>query len=410
MRLNLLILCLLFSINAQSQQQQFIYKDAAAPDACPLVNSRAGIQDEYLNTSIKADTKVVEPYTEGCLTLKTIYVNNLITALALDLGENKNCIDGGKCGSIKGSDEIATAYKELTAYLTNTQKADVKKALQNNPSNINNLIINQLQVMAQLRFKDTVYDQATLAKVNQNINNVFKLDLNLKTREVDAAKTQVCNDYVLTCPLQLADPARATDKCKNLLKSPMPAYCTTPVQAAVANYSNSSAATVAASLTDAQAEEYLNLNLDVKAAYEKKAATDNRSKAQYASDHYRDFSEAEGRPRSVKEYLDCNPDVGYGFNDPAVNTNLDAAKTDLTAFVAKHFQYLIQPIVPVSSRNFKTFGCIDLEKYLMCNPDVKKHCTEWSNGDRDFVNKSKICAFNHYRDNGKKEGRTDSCN
>ncbi len=405
MKLYFLAAGVLLSLGSASAQ--VFYKDTGlAPDMCVVNNVVVGTTQEYFINSVDSNRKVEEPYSEGCLTLKTIYVNNLLTALELNFGETKNCDFKGRCGVLKGSDEITKTYNELTNYLAKTKKADIRAALKNDNQNIGALIINQVQHMAQLRYKeDSVYDLQQLAKVNANINQAFGLNLNLQVRHVDKEKTQACMDYSLICPMQMADPARATEKCKTMMKNPAPAHC---AQAAAAS-SQAAVASAVQDLTDGQAEEYLSLNLDVKKAFESKPASDKRSKTQFASQHYRDFSEAEGRPISVKEYLNCNPDVAYAFNDPAMNTNQDEAKTNIVAFVAKHFQYLIQPIVPVSSRNFKTHGCIDLEKYLACHADVKTFCSAQSNGDRDFLNKIKICAIGHYINNGKKEGRTDTC-
>lgn len=154
-------------------------------------------------------------------------------------------------------------------------------------------------------------------------------------------------------------------------------------------------------LNSDQAWEYLNLNADVMAAYKNQTAMDMVA---FANHHYKNFFEREGRPRTVKEYLDCNPDVGYGFYDPKVNTNTDSAKTDLTEFVAKHFRTFVAP-TPVAQRTHKTYGCMDLHEYVLCHTDVKTYCTNFAQGDRDPTNKILMCAYNHYRDNGKKEGR-----
>ena len=169
-----------------------------------------------------------------------------------------------------------------------------------------------------------------------------------------------------------------------------------------ANKSSSEGAKLA--LSESEAQEYLDLNLDVKAAYLAKPKSDTRSLVEFASDHYFAFSAIEGRPRSVKEYVDCNPDVGYGFRDPKVNTNIDEAKTNIRAFVAKHFQAVVQP-VPVSSRKIRTFGCMDLEKYVLCYGDVFRSCSKVINGDPYVIEAARKCVLNHYNEFGKKEGR-----
>lgn len=401
------ILCVLMAMMS-SVSAQVVYKDTGLPpDTCPVKSVLQGtVIDVMSKLGADASKHIEEPNVEGCLTLKSIYINNLISSLEYDPDQNF-CDQKNNCK--KASEIVAKDYANLVAYLQKTQKADVLSALKNDRNNIGSLIINQVQNLAATRYRDdSVYDMKMLAKVNANIQRAFNLDLNLRPKMVDVEKTKTCTDYSIICPMQMSDPARATDYCKNLMKQSYPQYCTAGA-AAGATQAAMVAASPTPSLTDAQAEEYLNLNLDVKKAFETKSAKDTRGKTQFASDHYRDFAEAEGRPVSVKEYLNCNPDVAYAFNDPAMNTNQDEAKTNIVAFVAKHFQYLIQPIVPVSSRNFKTHGCIDVEKYLTCHEDVKKHCSSVANGDRDFVNQMKICAMNHYKASGQKEGRTDSC-
>lgn len=398
------VVILFFFITILSAEAQVIYKDdGLAPDTCPVQNVYQGtVLDVMTKANAHTGKAEQEPNSEGCLTLK-VYANNLLLSLQNDL-DQKFCDSKSNC--MKGSEIVEQNYTSLVNYLQKTQKPDISRALNNDRNNISNLIINQVQNIAAQKFRDdSQNDLAMLGKVNENIKRAFKLDLNLRPKRIDTEKTQICMDYI-SCPLQMMSNPSKGDYCKKLLQKPYPQYCTNG-QPSIAN---SAVATVTTSvLSDAAAEEYLALNLDVKEAFEKKSAQDNRTKTQFASDHFRDFSEIEGRPISVKDYFNCNPDIRYGFYDPAVNTNQDEAKTDKVAFVAKHFKYVIQPIMPVSARNFKTRGCIDLEKYFMCYEDVKAYCTSLSQGDRDSVNKALICAFNHYRDNGQKEGRGDSC-
>ena len=399
------------SVNAQG-----IFKDPGiGPDVCPVKDHLRMISNYFANAHLTTtdQAKNTEPYDEGCHTVKVIYISNLLGNLELNFGENKQCsfLRPTECTTFEGAPRIASSYQELVNYVKSTQKADVKKAIGNNEQNISAFIVNQIQHVALTRYAPGSPHAHLLAKANENIRLAFQgINLTLKGNEVDLEKTNACMEYG-SCAFQMNDPSRATQRCKDLIKTPLPAFCSAGGTAAN-SAPVAAAAPVAPQLTEAQAQEYLNLNLDVKKAFETKPASDPRTKIQYASQHYHERSESEGRPRSVQEYLDCNPDVAYGFNDPSVNTNTDEAKTNITAFVAKHFQVLIQPIVPVSSRNFKTFGCINLEQYLTCYSDVKRHCSNVSNGDRDFTNAMKKCAFNHYRDHGKTEGRTgtNSCN
>lgn len=388
-----------------------IYKDPGiAPDLCPVQNAGNMISEYFTSASGQSTLpNTTEPYSEGCHTLKVIYTNNLLSMLEINIGDNRTCslVRPTECTVYNGKEKMLEHYQKFINYVKNTQKPDVRRNVTAREESIGQLMINQLQHAALERYKTDSQSAYLLPKVNQNLQ-ALGVNLVLKGYEIDVEKTNTCMDYDFTCRMMMNDPASAPQRCKDILSAPRPAYCSQNI--ASNNQAPEAAAPVVSQLTEAQATEYLNLNLDVKKAFETKPASDTRTLIQFASQHYHERSEAEGRPRSVKEYTDCNPDVGLGFKDPSINTNTDEAKTNLVSYVAKHFQYLIQPKMPVSSRNFKTFGCMDLDRYLACYKDVRNHCTAYTNGKSYVLEEMKTCAFNHYRDNGKREGRDGTSN